>query len=97
MSGYILGRDAARDLEHLWDYIAEDSVDTADRVTASLFEAFENLSLFPDMGHPREDLTNLAVRFWPVGNYFVIYRAERGAVTHGKRDIPAFLKQRSQS
>ena len=48
------------------------------------------------MGHAREDLTPYPVRFWPVGAYLIIYRAERTpieivAVTQGSRDIPVFL------
>lgn len=58
MIRYILGCDAAQDLEDLWDYIGQDNLDAADRVLASLFEAFESLSQFPGMGHPRPDLTN---------------------------------------
>lgn len=51
------------------------------------------------MGHKREDLTQFPVLFWPVGNYLIIYRGEARpieivAIVHGKRDIPAFLRQR---
>lgn len=31
MSAYVLSADAERDLDHIWDFIAEDSVDMADR------------------------------------------------------------------
>ncbi len=99
MSGYVLGRDAEQDLNDTWDYIAEDSVDAADRLTARLFDAFEALARNPGMGHKREDLTNFPLLFWLVGNYLVIYRAEKSpiqivAVVHGKRDIPTFLRRR---
>ncbi|MGH9397321.1 MAG: type II toxin-antitoxin system RelE/ParE family toxin [Terriglobia bacterium] len=99
MSGYVLGRDADRDLDDLWDYIAEDSMEAADRLIAGLFEAFEALARNPGMGHKREDLTKFPVLFWPVGNYLVIYRAKKAliqivAVVHGKRDIPTFLRRR---
>jgi plasmid stabilization system protein ParE len=30
---YVLGADATLDLEGIWDYIAEDSMDVADRQT----------------------------------------------------------------
>ena len=73
MSGYVLSRDAERDLEDLWDYIAEENVEAADRLTARLFDAFEELGRFPGLGHKREDLTNFPVLFWPVGNYLIIY------------------------
>jgi plasmid stabilization system protein ParE len=96
MSGYILGSDAARDLDSIWDFIAEDSVTAADRWIAKLFEAFESLGQTPGMGHKREDLTRLPVLFLPVCAYVVIYRAERSpleivAVTQGSRDIPSLL------
>ena len=40
MNGYVLSRDAERDLEDLWDYVAEDDVGAADRLIARLFDAF---------------------------------------------------------
>ena len=99
MSAYVFGHGAARDLDDLWEYIAQGSVEAADRLVAGLFEAFEALARNPGIGHKREDLTDFPVLFWPVGNYLVIYRAagslvEIVAIVHGKRDIPAFLRQR---
>lgn len=69
MSGYVLGRDAEQDLNDLWDYIAEDSVEAADRLIAALFDAFEALARNSGIGHKRQDLTSSPVLFWPVGNY----------------------------
>jgi plasmid stabilization system protein ParE len=99
MSRYVLGRDAERDLDDLWDYIAQDSVEAADRLIAKLFKTFEALARNPRMGHKRPDLTQSPVLFWPVGNYLVMYRATESlveivAVVHGKRDIPTFLRRR---
>jgi plasmid stabilization system protein ParE len=54
MSGYVLGRDAEQDLDDLWGYIAADSVNAADRLTARFFEAFEALARSPGMGHKRK-------------------------------------------
>lgn len=99
MSGYVLGADAALDLDDIWEYIAQDDVDAADRWIAKLYDAFEALARTPGMGHRREDLTEYPVLFWPVGAYLIIYRAERRpieivAVTQGSRDIPSFLRRR---
>jgi plasmid stabilization system protein ParE len=96
MSSYVISREADRDLDDLWDYIAADNVDAADRLTAKLMDAFEALARLPGMGHKRDDLTTHPVLFWPVGNYLVVYRAERSpieivAIVHGARDIPTFL------
>jgi plasmid stabilization system protein ParE len=96
---YILSEDADRDLDEIWDYIAEDSIDAADRWIGRLFDAFDAIGKTPGMGHKREDLTAYAVLFWSVGAYLVIYRAksrpiEIVAVTQGARDIPSFLHHR---
>jgi plasmid stabilization system protein ParE len=77
MSGCVLSTDAALDLDDIWEYIAADSIDAADRWIGKLFDAFEALSQNPGIGHKREDLTAYPVLFWPVGSYLVIYRAER--------------------
>jgi plasmid stabilization system protein ParE len=101
VSGYVLSVDADFDLDDIWEYIAADNIDAADRWMGKLFDAFEALGQTPGMGHRREDLTSYPVLFWPVGTYLVIYRAERlpieiVAVTQGSRDIPAFLSRRIQ-
>ncbi len=96
MSGYFLSREADSDLDDLWDYIAADNVDAADRLIAKLKDAFEALARHPGIGHKREDISSYPVLFWAVGNYLVVYRAEHRpveivAIVHGARDIPAFL------
>ena len=72
MSGYILGADADQDLDAIWEYIAKDNVDAADRWIARLFDALESLALTPGMGHRRDDLTEYHVLFWPVSAYLII-------------------------
>ena len=99
MSSYILSSAVEFDLDEIWEYIAADNIDVADRWIGKLFDAFEALGKTPGMGHRREDLTDYPVLFWPVGAYLIIYRAERRpieivAVTQGSRDIPAFLNRR---
>lgn len=99
MNAYALGAAASRDLTEIWDYIARDSLDAADRLVDRLFDAFEALTRMPGMGHKREDLTHFPVLFWPVDAYLVIYRFTRSrveivAITRGGRDIPEFLHQR---
>ena len=99
MNDYTLAPGAALDLEDIWDYIAADSVDVADEWIRKLFDAFETVAASPGIGHRRADLTSYPVRFWAVGAYLIIYRAEGRsveivAVTQGSRDIPAFLRRR---
>lgn len=99
MSGYVLSADADLDLDEIWEYIAADNVDAADRWIGKLFDACEALGQTPGIGHQREDLTSYPVLFWALGAYLVIYRADRRpveivAVTQGSRDIPTFLRRR---
>jgi plasmid stabilization system protein ParE len=101
VSDYILAPAAVLDLEDIWDYIARDKIDAADRWIGKLFDAFETIGRTPSIGHKREDLTSYPVLFWPVGGYLIIYRAEGRpieivAVTEGSRDIPSFLRRRMQ-
>jgi len=76
MSGYVLGGDAELDLDDIWEYIAADSIDVADRWIANLLDAFEAVGQAPSIGHKPEDLTRFPVLFWPMGAYLVIYWAE---------------------
>lgn len=41
MNVYILSEDADLDLDDIWEYIAQDDIDAADRWTGKLFDAFE--------------------------------------------------------
>jgi plasmid stabilization system protein ParE len=98
MNKYVLSARAELDLDEIWEYIAHDNIDAADRWITRLYEAFESLARTPGMGHRRDDLTSYPVLFWPVAAYLVIYRV-RGkeidivAVTQGARDIPSFLRR----
>ncbi len=99
MMKYVLGTRVESDLDDIWEYIAEDNIDAADRWVAKLFDAFEDLARNPGIGHSRKDLTDFPIIFWPVGAYLVLYRVQKGfieivAVTQGARDIPSFLNQR---
>jgi len=99
VSGYVLSVDAELDLDEIWEYIAADNCDAADRWIGKLFDGFETIAQTPGVGHRREDLTTHPVLFFPVGAYLIIYQVERQpigivAVTQGSRDIPAFLHRR---
>lgn len=98
MSGYVLGADADFDLDEIWEYIAADNIEAADRWVGKL------LRLKPSgirLGGAISGKTSPPMRFlfWPVGAYLIICRADRRpteivAVTQGSRDIPAFLRRR---
>jgi plasmid stabilization system protein ParE len=99
MAEYIVSPQAVEDLQAIWNHIANDSIDAANQVVDNLFAAFQQLADWPELGHPRQDLTKRDVRFWPVGKHLVIYRVkpmrvEVVAVLHGARDIPPIVDDR---
>jgi plasmid stabilization system protein ParE len=101
MSRYIVSPDAVEDLFDIWRYIAEDSIEAANRVESELFGTFEALAKTPGQGHKRTDLTSDAVLFFPIYSYLVVYRPETRpleivAVIHGARNVQRVLKERTQ-
>jgi plasmid stabilization system protein ParE len=100
MSGYVLSSEALLELDVIWSYIAQDKPEAADRWIANLLDACETLSRNPQLGHPRVELTDKSLLFWPVGVYLLVYRIlsdriEIVAVTQGARDIPSYLHKRT--
>ena len=94
---YQLTPSAQGDVARITDFIAEDSVDAGLRVHDALEEAFRRLAEMPAMGHTREDLTELPVKFWRVYSYLVVYDPASSpltviAVLHGARDVENLLK-----
>jgi plasmid stabilization system protein ParE len=49
VSGYFLSVDAEFDLDDIWEYIATDNIDAADRWIGMLFDAFDALGQTPGM------------------------------------------------
>jgi toxin ParE1/3/4 len=99
----LLTADAERDLEDLYDYIADfDSRETADRVPDRLLAAAQSLSAFPDRGSQPKELRSLGVTefrqvfFKP---YRMIYRVIETRVViyliaDGRRDMQELLSRR---
>ncbi len=93
---FLLTSQAEKDLNDIWDYIAEDSIDNAGRVCEELHQAFIKLSEMPEIGHVREDLADKRHRFWPVFSYLVVYRPNTEplqivAIVHGARELKAYF------
>jgi plasmid stabilization system protein ParE len=57
MSGYAFDPDAFADLNEIWEYIAQNNVDGADRVLADIHSTLTTLAGSPQVGHRRPDLT----------------------------------------
>jgi plasmid stabilization system protein ParE len=47
VSNYLLGIAAEQDLGDIWEYIAQDNIESADRWVGKLFDAFEMIARNP--------------------------------------------------
>lgn len=99
MNRYELSKEALADLDELWLYIAEDSIDAATRTTDAILDACALLGKHPQIGHEREDLTDRPVLFWSSGKYMLVYRPDTTpllvvAVLHASRDLATLLNDR---
>ena len=102
MSGFVLHPQAYADLDEIWEYIAADSLDAADRTRQEIYEAIQSIVPFPYIGHSRPDLTSKPLRFQSVREYVIAYAPDEKplaviAVLHGRRSprvIAAILRSR---
>ncbi len=102
MTGYEFHPEALRDLEEIWEFIAADSVDAADRIISEMFDSLDLLVSLPQQGHRRPDLTSCPLRFIRVREYLIAYASDERplsvvAVMHGRRSprvMAAMLRSR---
>lgn len=97
MADFFYSSEARRDLLEVWEFIAQDDLDAADRVEREIERAITMLACNPHLGHLRRDLTSKPVRFWPVYSYLIIYDPEARPlevvrILSGYRDVAALLK-----
>ena len=84
---------AAADILDIWDHIAEDSIEQADRWVDKLDDKFKLIATQPLMGRARNELA-AGVRSFPFGRYVIFYEPiDNGIdvvrVLHSARDIDA--------
>jgi plasmid stabilization system protein ParE len=102
MSKFVLHPEAFSDLDEIWEYIAADSLDAADRVLEEIHKAIGAIVRFPHQGHSRPDLTSRPLRFHVVRDYVLAYAPDEEplavlAILHGHRNprvIAAILNRR---
>ena len=97
MKKFVLTPLAAGDLNQIWDYLAEESVEAADRVLDDVEKALRQLAGHPGIGHLREDLADARHRFFLVHSYLIVYRTESDAlqvirILHASRDVQSLLE-----
>ena len=83
---------ARADLFEIWEYIARDDVNAADRVIAEIEAALPRLARMPGLGHSRPDLADPRYRIWVVRSFLVVYRRTGRSVVvvrvvHGARNL----------
>jgi antitoxin ParD1/3/4/toxin ParE1/3/4 len=97
---YVLAPEAALDLVQIWHYIKKESIaKIADRVEAAILDQVVSLAKRPGIGHWRKDLTDEAVKFFPVYSYLIVYRPDTKplqvvAILQGRRNVEQILKSR---
>ena len=83
---------AKRDLKHIFDYIARDSIYYAKNVTQNIVAKTETLFEFPEIGRVVPEIGDANIRELFVYSYRLIYEIvpdgiEILALIHGKRDF----------
>ena len=85
---------AENDLLEAWLFVAEDSVEAADRLLDQIQADSQTLLLQPKMGRARDELA-VGLRNWPTSTpYILFYFVDDGGITlarvlHHARDVPA--------
>lgn len=99
MSKYILSARARLDVQLIWNHIAKDNLDAADKVKQEFRRVMEQLAQMPGMGHRRSDVQDPRFRFWAVYSYLIAYYPDTHPlqivrVVHGSRDVKRLFRKR---
>jgi plasmid stabilization system protein ParE len=91
----VWSRRALLDVEHIRDYIAQDSPAYAQPFIERLLYTTRNLASFPLSGRPMPEADNPNIREVIYQGYRIIYRIGSGnieiaMVVHGSRDLSQF-------
>lgn len=86
------------DYLEIWLYVANDSIDAADRLVKTFDDKLKLLADNPGIGPVRDDLAR-ELRSFPVGSYVIYYRPVKGGIElmrilHGARDARRAFRRR---
>jgi toxin ParE1/3/4 len=92
MSRIRLSSVAETDLRDAWLFVADDSIEAADRLLDMIRAKIEVVAQHPKLGEPRPDLIPADCRSTLAGNFVILYRAVADAieivrVVHAARDF----------
>jgi plasmid stabilization system protein ParE len=93
---FVLTPLAEQDIGGIWDYIAADNIQAADRVLKAIETRILRLAANPGLGHWREELTDKRHRFALVYSYLIVYRPHTKPlqiirILHAGRDVRSIL------
>ena len=96
MPRYVVTPKAQADLDDIWETIAENDPDAADRLTDGIQARFRILAQFPHLGRLRDDIAP-DIHSFAHRRYLILYcLVDEGVqivhVVHGRRDIEAILQ-----
>jgi plasmid stabilization system protein ParE len=101
VSNYKLHPDAFAEINEIWEFIARDNEEAADRTLDEIQSAIDMLVTSPFAGHIRTDLSSRTIRFWLVHSYLIAYIPNKPltilAILHGRRNpkiMAATLRER---
>ena len=75
--------DAQQDIQDIDDWVSEHfGADFANRTQAQLYDTFDLLTDFPQMGRPRPDIESRPVRFFLLKPYWIVYQPGTPLLIH---------------
>ncbi|NJM48890.1 MAG: type II toxin-antitoxin system RelE/ParE family toxin [Alkalinema sp. RU_4_3] len=97
MSRVLIRSEALLDLDDIFDYIADDSLDRAIAFIQKLHDQIEKIAATPGMGRRRDELLP-DLRCMAYGNYMIFYFSMNDGidvvrVINGARDIEAIFQK----
>jgi toxin ParE1/3/4 len=99
MTSYIISPLASRDLDDIFDYFAEFSVDAGERFVDDFNKKCRNLVAFPSIGRAYTEIDS-SLRGIPLSGYIIFYRVNENLieivrVVSGYRDLDSLFRGNS--
>ncbi len=100
MMPFELTTNASNDLFSIIENLVQyRGADAANQTSHALFEAFDELSQYPGLGHRRTDLTKKPFLFHFVDPHFIVYLRDTDpllilGIFHSSRDLRKLLRKR---
>ncbi len=97
MTSYIISPLASRDLDDIFDYFAEFSVDAGERFVDDFNKKCRNLAAFPHIGRVYIEMEP-SLRGIPLSGYVILYRVNENSieivrVVSGYRDLDSLFTE----